>query len=100
MQIHLTVPITVHTAKKRKLELLPVIQDIPRPSDDANLLGRFLKPGGVQVPLLPGQSALIQSYMLRNKTEALSEDGIVAFTLQGDMLIECLPEVGMTPTEA
>lgn len=71
MQIYLTVPITVHTSKKRKLELMPVIQDIPRPSDDANLLGRFLKPGGIQVPIVPGQSALIQSYMLRNKTDGL-----------------------------
>lgn len=64
MHIHLTVPITVHTAKKRKLELLPLIQDIPRPSYDASLLGRFLKPGGIQVPLLTGQSALIQPLFL------------------------------------
>lgn len=93
MQLHLTVPLEVEDASKRTLELMPVVLEGPRPSDIPDLFLRFLKPNGMRIPMSPIAISRVQRYMVANSTEAVSEDGVQAFTVAGNALVECLPEV-------
>lgn len=98
MQILLTVPLKVQTAARKTIELLPVIMGNARPSEDPGLFVRFLKKDGVRIPISPNEVLSVQRYMISNRTEALSEDGVRAFTIAGNALVECLPDVCMNPT--
>lgn len=93
MQLLLTVPLAVETELHSAIELLPVQMDIKRPSNIPELWLRFLKTEGKRIPVSPKQADRIQRYMLEHRTEALSEDGLQAFTISGDALVECVPEV-------
>lgn len=92
MQIVLTVPLFVETALQGVLEFLPV-QMTTCPSKNLTKWTEFLKPDGQRIPLAPRQIERCQSYMRSYETEALSEDGCTAFTIDGNALVECLPEV-------
>lgn len=90
MLIHLTPPLAVSAATGRTLELMPVIMDtLPGRSDDQ--WAAFLKPDGQRIPLSPREVQRVQSYMQLNRTDAVSEDAKVAFTVSGTALVECLP---------
>jgi hypothetical protein len=52
----------------------------------------FLKPNGQRIPLSPKQIERCQSYMRSYRTDALSEDAMTAFTIEGNALVECLPD--------
>ena len=91
MQIVLTVPLFVETALQGKLELMPVLMK-SRPSTNQTKWTEFLKPEGQRIPLAPRQVERCQVYMRNYETEALSEDGSTAFTIEGNALVECLPE--------
>lgn len=96
MQTIATSPLAVETAFHGPIELLPVYMDIQRPSEIPAKFLQFLKPGGRRIPVSPRQADRIQRYMGSNSTEALTEDGLTAFTIAGDALVECLPEVCMS----
>ncbi len=90
MLIHLTPPLVVSAASGRALQLMPVIMDtLPGRSDDQ--WSAFLKPDGQRIPLSPKEVQRVQTYMQLNRTDAVSEDANVAFTVSGTALVECLP---------
>lgn len=99
MQLKLTVPLTIKTSAGKTLELLPVPMDNGFPSGTIapwhNLWCKFLKAGGQRIPCDGRQINRIQVYMREHGTEALSEDGEVAFTVAGNELVECDPSVCM-----
>lgn len=92
MRILLSVPLLLETALHGEMELMPVQMTSHPNTDEAKWL-EFLKPQGRRIPLAPKQIERCQAYMRDNKTEALSEDGITAFTINGNALAECLPDV-------
>jgi hypothetical protein len=75
--------------RKSKLELLPVVTEPQATQGNTVRLGDFLKPGGRRLALDKPAVQKVQQYMLAHNTEALSEDGVVAFTVHGDGLAEC-----------
>lgn len=99
MQLKLTVPLTIKTSAGKTLELLPVPMDNGFPSGTIapwhNLWCKFLKPGRQRIPCDGHEINRIQHYMREHGTEALSEDGEVAFTVAGNELVECDPSVCM-----
>ena len=99
MQLLITTPLTVQTCTGQALELLPVPMHIGTPSRHSSLFARFLKRQGRRLALTASEAAKVQAYMRRHGTEALSEDGDVAWTLCGDGLAECLPEVCARPAD-
>jgi hypothetical protein len=99
MQLLITPPLNVQTAMAGILEMMPVRVDISKPSKVPELWLRFLKTGGRRIPLSPVEASRCQQYMQQHNTEAISEDGITAFTVAGNSLIECLPEVCMNTSD-
>lgn len=99
MQLLITTPLTVQTCTGQALELLPVPMHIGTPSRHSSLFARFLKRQGRRLALTASEAAKVQAYMRQHGTEALSEDGDVAWTLCGDGLAECLPEVCARPAD-
>lgn len=91
MQIILTFPLFVQTALHGKLELMPVLMK-SRPSTNQTKWIEFLKPEGQRIPLAPQQVERCQNHMRIYNTDAMSEDGSTAFTIEGNALVECLPE--------
>lgn len=92
MQIILTVPLIVETALQGQLELLPVHMT-SRPSTDPAKWSAFVKPQGQCIPLAPKEVERCKAYMRSHETEALSEDASTAFTIDGNALLECQPDV-------
>lgn len=92
MQLILTIPLTLGT-KGHELDLLPVHMSNGFPSKDSKTWLKFLKAGGRRVQLSSTDANKAQAYMKQNGTEALSEDGEIAFTIAGDNLVECDPQV-------
>lgn len=92
MQIHLTVPLIVRTTSRKKLELMPVVMGDKLPSQSGAVFAQFIKPLGDRLSLDKTEVEKVQAYMLKYGTEALSEDGSVAYTIHGDGLVECLPD--------
>lgn len=94
MHLSLTVPVTVcHLVSRKHYELLPVPMAQSRPSADPLLWRKFLKLGGRVLPVSVEDSQSLRAYMAEHSTEALSTDGIFAYTLNGDFLAECDPSV-------
>lgn len=93
MQLKLTPGLTIETAMQGELELMPVVMKITNPSETPSLWLKFLKTQGRRIPISPAAIAQCQRYMRQHGTEALSEDGIVAYTIASNALVECLPEV-------
>lgn len=103
MQLKLTVPLTIKTSSGKTMELLPVPMDNGFPSGTIapwhNLWCKFLKAGGQRITCDGQQINRIQHFMREHGTEALSEDGEVAFTVAGTELVECDPSVCMNAQE-
>lgn len=91
MQILLCLPLVIKTKAGKTLELNPVVMSA-KPSDDSATFLKFLKTEGDQIVISEKEAERCQRYMRDNKTEALSEDGVTAYTICGDMLVECLPD--------
>jgi hypothetical protein len=70
-----------------------------RPSADPMACSMFFKPRGKLVSLDGGAALRVRNYMKRHNTEALTSDGLVAFTLHGDQLLECDPKACGQPPE-
>lgn len=97
MKLILTAPLRIKTLAGRTLDLLPVPMANGFPSGTCspwkNLWCEFLKPQGLRLPCDGADINRVQAYMRQHGTEALSEDGEIAFTVAGNALVECLPEV-------
>lgn len=97
MQLLLTAPLRIKTTAGQVLELLPIPMANGFPSETiapwSALWCQFLKPNGRRMPCEAQAITAAQRYMRQHGTEALSEDGLVAFTVDGDALVECLPQV-------
>ncbi len=90
MLIHITPPLKVSAATGSDIEVMPVVMEtLPSCSDDQ--WASFLKPDGRRIPLSPKEAQKVQEYMRQNRTDAVSEDSNVAFTVSGNALVECLP---------
>lgn len=97
MKLILTAPLRIKTLAGKQLELMPVPMRNGFPSGTVapweNLWCKFLKAGGQRMPCDGADINRVQAYMRQHGTEALSEDGEVAFTVAGNALVECCPEV-------
>lgn len=71
---------------------MPVHMTGQPPSADPSSWLRFLKTGGIRIPIAPADAERCQRYMRQHSTEALSEDGVTAYTIAGNALVECLPD--------
>ena len=89
MHLHLTIPLGITASNHSRLDFLPVVMTSTPSKSSATWLD-FLKPAGLRIPLNPTELDRCQQYMRKHGTEALSEDGIQAFTVAGDELIECI----------
>lgn len=92
MQLHVVVPLSIETASNGILELMPVVMKGGLPSKKPANWQKFLKTEGKRIPISPITTSKCQRYMQQHNTEALSEDGMVAYTIAGNALVECLPE--------
>lgn len=97
MKLIITAPLRIKTLSGKTLDLLPVPMAYGFPSGTCapgkNLWSKFLKPQGLRLACDGADISRAQSYMQQHGTEALSEDGEVAFTVAGNALVECLPEI-------
>lgn len=94
MHLSLTAPLTVcHIVSRKHYELLPVPMGHSKPSSDPLLWRKFVKLGGRVLPVSPEDTQRLRAYMAKHGTEALSEDGVRAYTLNGEFLAECDPGV-------
>lgn len=91
MQLHLTNPLGIVASNHSRFDFLPVVMTV-RPSNRPTTWADFLMPMGRRYPLDLTELYRCQQFMRKHGTEALSEDGILAFTVDGDGLIECLPD--------
>jgi hypothetical protein len=55
-------------------------------------LVRFLKPEGDRIAIGEQEANLCRQYMRQHNTQALSEDGLMAYTICNTNLVECLPK--------
>lgn len=92
MQLHIVAPLTIETAMNGMIEFMPVVMEGELPSSTPASWSRFLKPEGKRIPLSPAAASKCQRYLSAYNSEALSEDGSVAFTIAGNALVECLPQ--------
>jgi hypothetical protein len=96
MKLKLTAPLEIAAISGAKLELLPVPMTVGFPSSKGapwqSYWTMFLKPNGKRIPVDPDAVRNAQEYMRLHQTEALSEDGEIAFTIVGNELIECRPQ--------
>lgn len=99
MEMIKVAPLVVETAMSGEIEFKPVQLADPMPSETPDLWLRFLKREGKRIPLSPLTANKCQRYMRQHNTEALSANGIEAFTIAGNALIECLPEVCGSPVQ-
>lgn len=79
--------------------LLPVPLSA-RPSGDPELFSRFIKQCAPMVSLHEDDALRVRNYMKRHNTEALTSDGLVAFTLHGNQLLQCDPTACGQPGES
>lgn len=97
MKLIMTAPLRIKTLAGQTLELLPVPMRHGFPSGTVapwkSLWCQFLKTNGQRLPCDGADINRVQAYMGQHGTEALSEDGEVAFTVAGNALVECCPEV-------
>ncbi|MCV0438938.1 MAG: hypothetical protein K5880_09920 [Hydrogenophaga sp.] len=104
MHLTLTAPLTIRNLVSRKIyDVLPVPMANSTPSQQPVLWRRFMKLGGRVLPISKDDCERVREYMRNHGTEAISADGKVAFTLNGDFLAECVPDacdqVGLTDPE-
>lgn len=92
MHLQLTPPLTIRTKSNQSMDLLPVPMKQGFPSKIPGLWLAFLSPEK-RVELDPDTLQKVQSYMARHGTEAVSADGLTAWTIAGDGLATCNPEV-------
>ena len=97
MKLILTAPLRIKTLAGKTFELLPVPMANGFPSGTVppwpSLWSDFMKPGGRRMACDGADINRVQAYMGQHGTEALSEDGVTAYTVHGNALVECLPEV-------
>ncbi len=103
MKLKLTTPLSVTTSDGTHLDLLPVPMKNPYPSGTRRgwpcQWPDFVNRDGLAHPCDGNEIARVQQYMRQHETEALSEDGLLAFTVSGPFLCECHPEVCGLPDD-
>ena len=92
MNLILTVPLNIKTKTGRTLELMPVVMS-GMPSSRSDIFVQFLKTGSPRIEIDDATVNNIQAYMRKHKSEAVTEDGNVAWTIAGLTLVECDPDV-------
>ena len=98
MYLTLTIPLTIrHLVSCKTYQMLPVPMAQSTPSTDPTLWRKFLKVGGRVLPISKEDTARVRQYMQQHQTEALSVDGEVAYTLNGEFLAECMPQACGVP---
>lgn len=93
MHLTITAPLTLrHLVSLKVYDMLPVPMAHSKPSTCPTLWRRFIKLGGRVLPISHADTQLVREYMEKHGTEAISEDGTTAYTLNGDFLAECTPQ--------
>lgn len=89
MQLEITSTLVISSAA---MEMFPVRMQGPMPSLSGDEVWKaFVVPGGKSVSISMEDAERCRFYMGRHHTEAVSEDGVTAYTLQGRRLLECNP---------
>lgn len=92
MELLLTSSLNIRTKSGALLELMPVVMTTMPSSNPATFVN-FLKTGGSRIEIDEAVADKIQRYMTKHRTEALSTDGLIAFTIAGTALVECNPDI-------
>ncbi|NCT98724.1 MAG: hypothetical protein GXD23_15260 [Comamonadaceae bacterium] len=93
MHLTTTEPLTVINLVSRKAySLLPVRLACSAPSKHPDIWRKFMKLGGRVLPISKDDTERVRIYLRHHGTEAVTADGAIAFTLNGDFLAECVPE--------
>jgi hypothetical protein len=93
MHLTTTEPLTVCNLVSRKVySMLPVPLTCGAPSTHPDIWRRFVKLGGRVLPISKDDTERVRTYMRQHGTEAITPDGTVAFTLNGEFLAECVPQ--------
>lgn len=92
MKFNDKVSIQVQTALGFEMSLHPVQLNGVMPSTTPESWLKFLKSGGRRIPVSPRQIHAVQAFMRQHGTEALTPDGVTAFTVATNSLLECNPE--------
>jgi hypothetical protein len=90
-------PLIVQIGDGPRLAMLPVHLDAGFTQNDDHVAvwqwSEFLKPGGKTFELALAEAERVTAYMQLHETEALSPDGLSAFTIGDANLVECNPAV-------
>lgn len=78
-------------AAQLAVALLPVPLASPLPSTDPERFASFCNLLGRRIPLHEDDVLRVKKFMRRHRTDAVTSDGSVAFTLLGNVLVECDP---------
>lgn len=90
MQIELTSTVNLVSVGQ---EFFPVKMQGPMPSMSGDEAWQaFVVPNGKSMLVSTEDAERCRFYMGRHHTDAISEDGITAFTLRGNRLVECNPD--------
>lgn len=79
--------------------LHPVPLALPLPSADSERFADFCNSFGGRIPLHEDDSLRVKNFLSRHRTDAVTSDGTVAFTLLGNALVECDPVSHGQPSE-
>ena len=97
MQLILSTPLRIETAMDGELEVVPVHMNVPSLHANTAAWHSFLKKDGRRIPVSRDVSYRISAYMSKHDTSAVSEDGVTAYTVAGNFLLECLPHAVTQP---
>lgn len=96
---HHVTPLLVRSMKEPLTYALMPVPLLALATSNPELLAQFFKPRGKMVCLHEDDALRVRKYMQRHNTEALTSDGITAFSLHGNQLLECDPAVCGQPPE-
>lgn len=87
----------VQTATLGAIDVKPVRMHTPSNHIKSSAWLAFLKKDGLRIPVSRSEAYKASHYMSEHKTDAVSFDGKTAFTVAGNFLLECQPEVFAQP---
>lgn len=99
LRIRFVDPNTKRNAKTK--EFSPVVMGGVRPSGNADLWAKFVSASSMPkaIDLTQDQFNAVRFYMEQNGTQAISEDGIKAFTVAHGRLVQCDPDSVYDPSK-
>ncbi len=93
MKLKITPALQVTSDCGKQLQLMPAPMKNGFPSREPRLWLQFLRADGQRLAISTTDCKRVQAYMREHGTEALSDDGVTAFTIASNSLIECRPAV-------